>query len=385
MNNRHRITLAAFLAYFLMSGMLAPIGIISAPMAAALEIPVTAATANFSWLTIGILIGAIIALFIFDLVALRGVVITVSGACLLALVSIRLRADAMTIRLALGVIGVACGIGLAAAASAISLCYAPRERASMLVVTDGAFSVAGIACAALASYVISHVWHWATTYVALAGIAAIIVMLAASSRYPAIDSADTEAQDEPWPAAVWCCVAALFLYTLGQYAMLWWLPNHLMAQGVSASDAGSVVGRFWSGMFAAQILVAWWVLRTGARRMALLAAAGALAGSVPMWLVDHYAWLPSLAAVWGFTNFGLLKVVLSFATQQVTTPSSRLVSLMLLGATSGTAISPWLSSQIVAVSDTMTVLRFASVCYLVMGVLLVIASGQDRTKGKEHE
>ena len=61
LNNRHRITLAAFLAYFLMSGMLAPIGIISAPMAAALEIPVTAATASFSWLTIGILIGAIIA------------------------------------------------------------------------------------------------------------------------------------------------------------------------------------------------------------------------------------------------------------------------------------------------------------------------------------
>ncbi|MEL7296062.1 MAG: MFS transporter TsgA [Pseudomonadota bacterium] len=385
MNNRHRITLAAFLAYFLMSGMLAPIGIISAPMAAALEIPVTTATASFSWLTIGILIGAIIALFLFDLAPLRAVVIAVSGACVLALISIRLRSDAMTIRLALGVIGIACGIGLAAAASAISLCYAPRERASMLVVTDGAFSVAGIACAALAGYAVSHAWHWATTYVVLAGVAALIVALAVSSRYPSAVSADNQTNKAVWSAAVWCCVVALFLYTLGQYAMLWWLPNHLVAQGVAAGDAGSVVGRFWSGMFAAQILVAWWVLRTGARRMTLLAAAGALIGSVPMWAVSNYAWLPWLAAVWGFANFGLLKVVLSFATQQVTTPSSRLVSLMLLGATSGTAISPWLSSQIVAVSDTMTVLRFASACYLIMGLLLVVASGQDRVERMGHE
>ncbi len=54
-----------------MSGMLAPIGIISGPMAELFGRPITDVTAQFSWLTIGNLIGAIIALFLFDWIQLK--------------------------------------------------------------------------------------------------------------------------------------------------------------------------------------------------------------------------------------------------------------------------------------------------------------------------
>ena len=60
--NQNRITLACFLAYFVMSGMLAPIGIISGPMSELFDRPITDVTAQFSWLTIGNLCGAALAL-----------------------------------------------------------------------------------------------------------------------------------------------------------------------------------------------------------------------------------------------------------------------------------------------------------------------------------
>ena len=66
MTNKQRLTLASFLAYFVMSGMLAPMGIISGAMAEYFGLPVTDITARFSWLTLGVLVGAIAALVVFD-------------------------------------------------------------------------------------------------------------------------------------------------------------------------------------------------------------------------------------------------------------------------------------------------------------------------------
>ena len=75
MSNTQRITLASFLAYFVMSGMLAPIGIVSAPLAAHFGLPVTTVTAGFGWLTVGILVGAVIAWFSFERGTLRAITI----------------------------------------------------------------------------------------------------------------------------------------------------------------------------------------------------------------------------------------------------------------------------------------------------------------------
>ena len=69
-NNKRRITFVSFLAYFILSGMLAPIGIIAGPMATLLDQPITDVIARFSWLTLGNLAGAVLALFMFDWISL---------------------------------------------------------------------------------------------------------------------------------------------------------------------------------------------------------------------------------------------------------------------------------------------------------------------------
>lgn len=375
MSNTQRITLASFLAYFVMSGMLAPIGIISGPMAEHFGRAVTSVTADFAWLTYGILVGAIIALVAFERGTLRAWTAGLYLVIALAVATAVAIDTALAVRLALGAIGTACGLGLAAAALAISLTYPPAQRASALVATDACFSTAGIATAWLATLAVSRLWPWWSAYAAVGGVAVIVTVLALSARYPAITQADAKSGTTRWPLGVWLCVITLFLYTLGQQSLLFWLPNHLSTTyDVDPARAGGVVGQFWTGMFAAQLIVTALVLRTGARAIALVAVVSTGLGALPLILVTEIDTLLVLAFVWGVANLGLLKVVLSFATELVAVPPPRLVSLMLLGATSGTAVAPQVSSALVEAGGTATALRFGVGCYAAMALLFYAAA-----------
>ncbi|MDA1064405.1 MAG: MFS transporter TsgA, partial [Proteobacteria bacterium] len=177
LDNKKRITLASFLAYFVMSGMLAPIGIISGPMSALFGQSITDVTAQFGWLTFGNLAGAALALIIFTFFRVRTVL---GGAYLLIVACLLLLnfADSLTtIGISLGVVGVCSGLGLASAALVISRIYEAEQRASMLVITDACFSTAGFLCAAIATALVAAGLHWTGIYQFVALIAAIIVVL----------------------------------------------------------------------------------------------------------------------------------------------------------------------------------------------------------------
>ena len=239
--------------------------------------PITDVTAQFSWLTVGNLCGAAAALFVFDFVRLRALTVTVYVLIVVCLLSLNVANELTTIGIALGIVGLCSGLGLAAAALAISRLYDAERRASMLVITDASFSTAGYTCAIIATTLVATGISWAGTYQFVALIAAVIVVLGLLSRFPEVDAngnasaatqADESTDTNTWPASVWLCVAALFLYTLGQYSMLWWLPNYTETQlGASVEEAGRLVTRFWQGLFVAQLFVAWWVMRIGVRRL----------------------------------------------------------------------------------------------------------------------
>ena len=385
MTNKQRLTLASFLAYFAMSGMLAPMGIISGAMAEHFGRPITEITARFSWLTLGILVGAIVALVIFDWIKLRKLLMLVYALVVSCLVALIFLSDLSLIGVALGLVGGCCGIGLAGAALIISRSYETEQRASMLVITDGFFSIAGIVCSWAAIYLIAEGYHWSGIYQFVALIALAIVLLSVSSTFPATDGeAQKTVAREPWPLPVWMCIGALFLYTLGQWAVLLWLPTYAETElGTTREQGGQLVSQFWTGMFAAQLFVAWWVLKVGVGRLALIAGVTTSLFSIPLWLVGDIDTLIVMATLWGFANLGLLKVVLSYATQMLQVPPARLVSSLLLGATIGTAVSPWITSKIVSATSTHFILQFGTGCYVALTILLLAASRMHQPVGTQ--
>lgn len=361
-------------------------GIISGVMSEHFSQPVTEITSRFSWLTIGILIGAIIALFVFDLFRLRELMVAVYGIILASLISLILFNNLLYVGVALGLVGVCCGVGLAGAALVISRTYETEQRASMLVITDGAFSVAGIVCSWIAIFLVAQEFHWSGVYQFVALISAAIIFLSLRSTFPATEAEQHDsAQSEKWPLAAWLCIIGLFLYTLGQWSFLLWLPTYAEAElGAPRDQAGQLASQFWTGMFAAQIFVAWWVLKVGVPRLVMIAGITTSLFSIPLWISKDINVLIMLSALWGFANLSLLKVVLSFATQMLRLPTARLVSTLLLGATMGTASSPWITSQIVSATNSHVVLQFGTGCYVVLTILLLSASHIYRTSFTER-
>jgi TsgA-like MFS transporter len=61
----------------------------------------------------------------------------------------------------------------------------------------------------------------------------------------------------------------------------------------------------------------------------------------------------------------------------VEVPGARLVSLLLLGATVGTAVSPYVTSRVVEWTDTKTILLFGSGCYGTLLLLMLVARKLD--------
>ena len=184
LDNKQRITLVSFLAYFVMSGMLAPSGIISVQMAELFDRPITDVTAQFGWLTFGNMIGAVLALIIFDVLKVRTVFLVIYVLIIASILSLNFQDDLMKVGMALGVVGVCCGLGLASAALVISKSYDAERRASMLVITDASFSVAGFSCAALATTLIAAGVHWTGSYQFVAGVAGVILLLTFASKFP---------------------------------------------------------------------------------------------------------------------------------------------------------------------------------------------------------
>ncbi|MEM8546766.1 MAG: MFS transporter TsgA [Pseudomonadota bacterium] len=377
-----RVTAACFLAYFTMSAMLAPIGILTTPMAAHYGVSVTEATSWFSALTLGILVGASGALAIPATMNFRRLFVGLYLVLAAALATLALQPAPVLLQAALAVVGAGCGVGLAAAAVNIARLYNGNQRASLLVATDGCFSIAGSVTPWLATTLLAASAPWGGVYAAIAAVAALIVALAGCSRFPQPDTGigPVAVASERWPLTAWLGIVALTCYTLGQYAILFWLPNYLdSTYGYPVTDGGALVGRFWTGMFVAQIAVSIIVLRLGTRVLLSVASVATMVGSIPLWQVADLGQLRWLAMAWGIANLGLLKLALSFVTEQFKTPTPRLVSCVLLGATAGTAISPSVTSHIVAMAGPAAALQFGTGCHVLMCVLLVLALLRSRS------
>lgn len=352
--NRARLTLSCFLAYFALSGTLAPIGILAEPAAHVLGATLAEVVRALGYFSIGTLTGAAAALWVLPRFRLRRLMIStyvLATGCLFALGA--LASHLAVISGLLLVVGICLGIGLAQGALMISRLFDDDQRASMLVATDASFSLAGFLMASLSVYLLASNADWYSVYLVIGGVTVAIVFLVRGGDFSRVEAFDEAA--EPmlervrWPTPVWLLMTALFFYTLGQTTLLTWLPAFgARDMGLTPSLAGGLVGNYWLGMFIGQLLTVGIVLRLGVSRMVVVGALGCFSVSVALiYLPDEMIQKQFVALLWGIANFGLLKCIISKASESFRIVPATLVSMMLLAASVGTALSPVLSSRIV--------------------------------------
>ncbi len=371
-----RITLGCFLAYFVMSAIISPLGVISAPIATYYDISTTTATATFTYLTTGILIGTLVAIFIFDFFRLKQVVIggvILIVACIYAIYAIRIFS---VFAVSLGLIGIGCGIELSAAAVVISKSYADKMRASMLLLTDSFYSIAGVLSTALAGWFVAREYHWSSAYLLAALVSVVIAGLALSSKYPdtEVDTEESSLANENWPVSVHLVGVAMLVYLIGFVSIYSWVPNYAQETfGASVESSGIVVSRFFLGMIIGQLVMFVLVLKFPLRNLIIIYAILATLFTILLWLVETADHLKLAMLTLGLATGGLFKTVLTFGTTVVNDPSPKMVSYLIFHAGFGTAVAPFISSLIVESWDMSAALQLVSVCYGLMVVLLLLS------------
>lgn len=378
-NNNNRITFGSFLAYFVMSAVISPLGVVTAPIAEHFDISVTTANAAFTWLTSGIFVGTVIAVFVFDFLALKKVI--AGGAVLICLCIAAIYGfDSFRVfKISLGVVGVSCGIELSAAAVVIAKLYDTRLRASMLLLTDSFYSIAGVVSTLLAGIFLARQWHWASAYLLAFVVTFAIAAIALAGRYPVTRpaAAGERAGSEwsRWPASVHTAGLAMLAYLVGFVTIYSWVPNYAQDYlALDAETASEVVSRLFLGMFIGQLLMFFLVLRFSLRSLVFLYASLATLLTISLWSVGAGAELQVAMLALGLVTGGLLKTVLTYGTTAVPDPSPKMVSYLIFYAGLGTAIAPFVSSRVVEQYSMHGVLQFATLCYVAMLLLIVLSS-----------
>ena len=386
--NTARISLSSFLAYFIMAAIITPLGVVSAPIADYFSVSITTATSAFSSLTSGIFVGALVAIFVFDFLRIRTVVMCAAGLIGGALISLYFFTHFFLFTAALFVVGVGCGVSMSGASVVITNAFSEKMRPSMLLLTDSFYSGAGTLSTLLAVSLIALNWHWWSAYLLALGAIALLLVLAFLSDYPehkdpSEAGVSARTASKPWPLSVYLCGLSLLLYLLGLVTIYSWVPNYAQASlGFSQADAGNLVSRLFSGMFFGQLIMFVLVLKLPIRPLILICLVGATALSSFMWSEQwpgqFFTSIEQNIFVLGLVGGGILKVAISYGTTLTEKPSPKMVSFLLFNTSLGTAIAPALSSWVVDQYSMQGALGFATLCYGLASIILVLTFWLDR-------
>jgi TsgA-like MFS transporter len=314
-NNNNRITFGSFLAYFVMSAIISPLGLISGPIADHFNISLTAANASFTYLTSGVFIGTLIAVFIFDLIKLRQIIIGGVAIICLAIYSIYAFDTFAVFSLCLGLIGVSCGVELSAAAVVITKIYDEKLRSSMLLLTDSFYSMAGVISTTIAGMLLARQFHWASAYLLAFIVSLGIAAIALVSRYPVTRKSVSEIAEEKggsyWPASVHVIGLSMLIYLVGFVTIYSWVPNYAQhVLGLSVEASSEVVSRMFLGMFIGQLIMFFLVFKFALRTLIVIYAMMATILTISLWSVGTALHLQLAMLGLGLATGGLFKTLL---------------------------------------------------------------------------
>ena len=396
MSSQVRLTLIAFLSYMIMSGLLTQAGVILNAIAAQLDMSAARTVSIFSWLTGGALIGTLLSMYLYTRFSVRRLLITTYSVLLLLGLALPFLTGAGYSTLAavfLG-LGVCCGCGLSGGAVIISRIYRAQRRASAFIATDCAFSAAGFIFPTLAGWLLVKELDWTLSYLAVASLAIVILLLAATTAFPdPHQAASTAGNDEPAPERetalmqfkriltprVMCFAIGVCLYLIAQTTFLTWAPNYLMAYFDAQPEvAGQVVSNYWGfsifGLLTSVVLVNF----IPTRIMLLVVSGIAIACTTAFLLIESVETFLTLGLAFGLLTTCIYKIAISVGTQQIADSPPMLVTLMLFSGSIGSTLAPVVSGLVVDSSDEKGALMLALAGFVTMLVLFISAMLLER-------
>ena len=313
--NRFRLLLVCLLATFIMSGLVTPIGLLTASAAELYDVAITLIASQFSYFIGGIFLGYIVSFFVFDYFRMRSIIMTCYVVAIISILTIHYISSYELLAYLLVIIGLCASIVACAGGTLITRFWDGKKRQSVLVAQDAMFNGGGVIFAYTATFFVSHGFAWSASYMVVGGFLLLVVILAVFSDFDTDDEGkvvnnDAKTRTE-WNTGFVLTGVSLLLFLMAKISIFIWAPQ-FVEQKFSVGNA--VSGKFMSTIF-------------------ISAFFGSVAGTYIVSKINVKYLLYTL-------------VVLAILTTWLFTQSSNTKSILLLGLLFGLSISATYNSYV---------------------------------------
>lgn len=369
------LTWISFFSYALTGALVIVTGMVMDNIAQYFNVPVSSMSNTFTFLNTGILVAIFLNAWLMEIIPLKRQLIFGFILMLLAIGGLVTGHSIAMFSVCMFVLGVVSGITMSIGTFLITHLYQGRQRGSRLLFTDSFFSMAGTLFPIIAGVLLARQLPWYWVYCCIGLIYVVIFILTLMVEFPVLTkkSHQQQTEREKWGSGVFLLALAALCYILGQLGFISWVPEYATKNlGVQISDAGQLVGNFWTAY-----MVGMWVFSVVLRFVDLqkiLVVITALATALMYWFThtETVAMLHIIIMILGFFSSAIYTTIITLGSQQTRVSSPKLVNFILTCGTIGTMLTFVVTSPIVEHSGPHAALMTANGLYGVVFILCLL-------------
>lgn len=349
LTNKIRLTAVSLLISFTLAGFGTQIGLLIKPMAEQFDVAVTMASTQFSWYLGGILAGNLLSMVTFRYFNIKWVVVCCYAVVVVTALGLHLSASFNVIPFFLGLLGIACGVGVCASSTIIAELWSAKQRSAVLVSQDALFNSGGMLFPFITATLLAEQFSWSLGYVVVASVTLLIIVIALLSTFDlTVHQADDSNKKMQWHIGLSVAGFSLFLALICSLTPVIWLPVFLEEKfGVTAQVAAQAIPKIYLAALIGSVLSAFAMVRVSVQRF-LLVVVMVGGGSVLLFtLVPAMTWMSITAYAFGVAIAALYHSFMAWGLSYIEKPGYQHVTFMYVCGGIGGTVAPYISSKIV--------------------------------------
>jgi TsgA-like MFS transporter len=364
------------LVAFVIAGFLAPYGLLVGPIATAFDTGVGEVGSLFSFFTAGIFVGYIVAFYIFVRVGVKTIIVGGYTVVILAVVTVFLIPEIVTLSLALGVIGLFCSLAVCGSVTLISQTWDGKQRQSALVAQDAAFNGGGLFFTAITAHLLGQGLSWQAGYAPLVIFALVTIAIAIFTRLAINQPAEDRTREKTeWNAGIIIVGVFVMLFMAAKLTVFVWLPQYLEQEfGASPRQAGEAMSNIFQAAFLGSLVGTYVVSKIQIQHvLAAMLLTGAIATFV-MLTSDDLGIATTTGYLFGLSVSATFNSYMAYGLSFVRSPNHRHVAYMLLAGAVGSGLGPLISGQSVILTETTRspiLMAFGLMAFVLVSVVVI--------------
>jgi len=254
------------------------------------------------------------------------------------------------------ILGVSNGMIISIANYIIVHLYNNQERPARLNLLNFCYSF-GAVTAPLMSGSFAHLFPWQFFFTFALLLLLVVAGFSLTTKFNVVRESLAQhppAVEEAWAKSVYIIGTALFFYVLSEYIVVNWAAAYFRQNLSMTTESASLIlffffilmaiGRFFSGIIVQYLKV---------ERYLLLCSTLAVLSFIGLLTAHAYLTMLLTAAVMGFSYAGIYASLLSYGTQQLSRPSSKLITFLITTGSTGGITGLFLSGLVTQFSGVL--------------------------------